>query len=201
MADVVYLLRHAAPPEPARGRYWGAGDPGVDPASLASAADLAGLIRHVPVHCVSSPLARARLTAETLAEQLAAPVNIDDELAEVDFGILDGMNFTEISRDYPDEADAWARLGDHYHFPEGEAVQMFFHRITGAWKHWRDAPHPSVLAVSHAGVLACWMCLFLGLPLSKRFAFRPDYAALTAFVRKKDGSGWNLAFFNNRKSP
>lgn len=201
MADVVYLLRHAAPPEEARGRYWGAGDPGVDPASLAGAADLAGLIRHAPIHCVSSPLVRARLTAEALAKQLAMAVNYDGELAEVDFGKLDGMNFDEIRRDYPEEADAWARLGDHYHFPGGEAVQMFFRRIAGSWKRWRDATQSSVLVVSHAGVIACWMCLFLGLPLSKRFAFRPEYASLTAFVRKKDGSGWNLAFFNNRKLP
>ncbi len=197
MTEVVYLVRHAAPPGELRGRYWGRADPGLDPASLAAAGTLAELAWKKPVRLFASPLRRAFATAEAVSGPLGLPVETDPALAEVDFGTFDGMDFAEVNRLFPDEADKWAREGDHYAFPDGEAVQDFFHRVTAAWKHYRDLPEPAIMVVTHGGVISAWACLFLGLPLAKRFIFPPAYAALTAFMRRADGSGWNMAFFNN----
>ncbi len=199
MSEFIYLLRHAAPPEQARNRYWGKRDPGTDAANLATVAAHAGLIPDASAKVVSSPLERCVRTADVLAKTIGISVETDPELEEIDFGLFDGLTFAEVSQKFPEQADAWARQGDRYAFPDGESIHDFFHRTTAAWKKWRDADERSVVLVTHAGVIACWMCLFLGLPLARRFSFAPSYAALTAFRRKKDGSGWNLQFFNNRE--
>ncbi len=196
MSDLVYLVRHAAPPADRRGRFWGRADPGVDGDSLAAAGRLAGFPWFRPARILSSPLRRAFLTAEPLAGAFGLPVETDLDLAEADFGRFDGLTYAEIAKRHPAGAAEWERLGDAYAFPGGEAVADFFCRARRSWERCLAFPEPVVLAVAHGGILSAWMCLFLGLPFARRFVFRPDYSALTAFVRKRDGTGWDMAFFN-----
>lgn len=196
MSDLVYLLRHAAPPSHRLGRFWGRADPGVDEGSLAAAGALSALPWLRPGRLVSSPLPRAALTAGRLAGGLGLAVETAPDLAEVDFGAFDGMTYDEICFHHPAKAEEWERLRDGFAFPEGESIGDFFARATRAWKWCQALPDPVVLAVAHGGIIAAWLCLFLGLPFERRFAFRAGHSALTALVRKRDGSGWDLAFFN-----
>ena len=59
---------------------------------------------------VSSPLLRARQTAQAVARATGAPLQSDDGLAELDFGEWEGLTIAEASRRWPDEVTAW--LGD-----------------------------------------------------------------------------------------
>lgn len=198
MADVIYLVRHAAPPEAGRGRFWGRRDPGVDAAGLAGVASLAQLPWAKVDRLLSSPLARTMATAEPLAQALGLSVETAEDLAEADFGRFDGMTYAEIEARYPDEARRWMEAGDAFAFPEGETVPGFLARAERAWERVTALPETSVLAVTHGGIISAWTCLFLRMDFAHRFAFRPAYAALTAFFRKRDGSGWEMAFFNNK---
>lgn len=197
MADLVYLVRHAAPPPEKRGRYWGRGDPGVDSGALSRIAALADLTWEKPARLFSSPLDRTMLTASALAERFAVRTEAVPELAEIDFGDFDGLDFGQIAQCHPLEARRWEEQGDAFVFPGGESVDEFLARAEKGWRHCIEAPASSVMAVTHGGVILAWLCLFLRLPFSARFAFRPAYGALTAFIRKKDGSGWAMTCFNN----
>lgn len=198
MADTIYLVRHAAPPPERRGRYWGRGDPGVDAESLAGVPPLAGLVLDRPARLLSSPLRRAAATAERLSGPLGLDIEEWPDLAEADFGTFDGLTFAEIERLRPDEAARWADSGDAYSFPDGESVAGFLRRVESVWLRLIGLPEPAALAATHGGVIASMCCLFLGIAPERRFVFRPEYAALTAFARKKSGSGWEMLFFNNK---
>lgn len=63
-----------------------------------------------------------------------------------------------------------------------------------------ELPETAVACVTHGGILSAWCCSFLGLDTEERCVFAPEPSTLTAFVRKQDGSGWELAFFNNKPS-
>lgn len=197
MADLVYLVRHAAPPEDKRNRFWGRADPGVAVESLGQAAFLAPLVWESPARLFVSPLSRAVLTAGQLTGPLGLGAEPLDLLAEVDFGDFDGLTFSEIETKYPEQVDEWAKRHDQFAFPGGESIPDFLARAEQAWRFCVEAPERAVMAVTHAGIIAAWVCLFLQLPWTPRFAFRPAYSALTAFIRKKDESGWEMAFFNN----
>lgn len=197
MAEVVYMVRHAAPPVEKRGRYWGRGDPGVDAENLRAVAGLAALPQIRPSRLFVSPLRRALLTAGELACPLGLECEVLPELAETDFGDFDGLTFDEIAGRYPDQAAGWAERGDEFSFPGGESISGFFERAGRVWRQCADSPDRAVLAVSHGGVISAWICLFLRLPWAARFTFSIQYSALTAFTRKRDGSGWEMTFLNN----
>lgn len=197
MADIIYLVRHAAPPPAMRLRYWGRSDPGVDPAALDAVRGLAPLLWHKPDRLFASPLPRAKLTASRLAPILALPVESWPDLAEADFGLFEGMSFSEIAERHPGAAREWTERGDEYAFPGGEAIRAFLRRVADVWRRLDSLADPSALVVTHAGVIAVLACLFFGLPPAKRFIFRQDCGAVSAFVRKKDGTGWVLRYFNH----
>lgn len=196
MADIVYLIRHAAPPEGGGGRFWGRADPGVDPGSLARAESLASLMLEKPTRLYASPLDRAALTAERLNRPLGVVVEYLDDLAEADFGCFDGLTYAEISSRYPEMAREWAERGDNFSFPDGESIAGFFARAERVWQATVNRPEKTLAVVAHGGIISTWICLFLGFPMARRFDYPPDYCALTAFMKKKNGVDWEMAFFN-----
>lgn len=195
MVEVVYLLRHAAPPECARARYWGRTDPGVDRDGLVPLAGMPSLLWPKAEKLLASPLPRTIETAAVLSHSLGLPVVRVPKLAEADFGFFEGLTFAEAAERFPEAVSEWGRLGDRFSFPGGESVAAFLERARQAWEDCLSLPDRTVLAVTHGGIIAAWCCLFLRISFSRRFAFRADYAALTAFVRGENG--WDLVFFNN----
>ena len=156
------------------------------------------MIRLRPGRIVASPLGRARLTAEKMADALGLPFSVAEDLAEIDFGKFDGMTYAEIARLYPAAAKSWADDPGAFTFPDGESVPAFDARTVASWAKYADADEEALLIVTHGGVISSWTCLFLGLPLEKRHHFRPDYAAVSLFLRHKDGASWEMACFNNK---
>ncbi len=199
MTNAIYLVRHAAPPGEMRDRYWGASDPGLDQDSLRSVRDLAGLALLRPDILFTSPLPRAAATARQLGDALGLRPQTLPELAEVDFGDFEGLTFAEVERRFPEAAGRWAEQGDGFAFPGGETVPAFLARAERGFAQCAERPEETVMCATHGGIIAVWRCLFLGLPLAERFSFRADYAALTAFSRKGDGSGWEMTACNMRK--
>lgn len=199
MADALYLIRHSAPPPEVRDKYWGKKDPGVDPDCLLRTEALASLIWAKPDRLLSSPLARAEVTAERLGAGWGLPVETVAELAEIDYGIFDGLSKTEIREQYPVEAARWSREGSGFTFPGGEACATFYVRVKEAWRRCLEIPEKTVACVTHGGIISAWCCLFLGMDLDERCVFRAEYSAVTAFLRKRDGSGWELVYFNNKE--
>lgn len=198
MAEVIYLVRHAAPPEENRCCFWGRSDPGVDPASLDEVEALASLAWERPDQLLTSPSARAVTTADRLGGALGLRPQVVADLAEVDYGLFDGLSDADARALYPDKMREWERLGDGFTFPGGESLAGFFARATMVWEYCVDMRDTTVMVVTHAGVIAAWICLFLGIPFVQRSSFRPEYAALTAVTRRRIGEGWYLSFFNDR---
>src|SRR5713226_3385839 len=54
----------------------------------------------------SSPLARARVTAEIIGKKLGLAASFDDRLKEKHLGEMEGMSFAEIEQQKPDLARA-----------------------------------------------------------------------------------------------
>lgn len=199
MADVLYLIRHSAPPDHARGRLWGRADPGVDPACMVRVATLAGLFWEKPSMLLSSPLARARATADIFSEAWGIPAQTEDDLAEIDYGAFDGLSREEIHARFPDAYDRWRREGTGYSFPDGETIADFYQRVESMWARCLELPAKAVACVTHGGIISAWCCLFLGMDLNERRVFQAEYSAATAFLRKRNGSGWELVYFNNKQ--
>jgi len=120
------LVRHGESTWNAEGRYQGRKDPPLSARGALQAKALAerlsGSVDLRPNAIASSPLARARRTAETVAEKLACGVTIDERLIEISHGAWEGLLRTEIQRRWPDMMAAWRSAPDSVTFPGGESL-------------------------------------------------------------------------------
>jgi broad specificity phosphatase PhoE len=110
-------------------------------------------------HCdrlVSSPLQRARQTAEILNRGRARALELDDDLKEFSFGRLGGELWRDVpalSGD-PDIRERDRRLEFDYRPYGGESVDDVRVRVARFVARWRDAASvTTVLVTCHGGVI------------------------------------------------
>lgn len=112
-AERVVLWRHGRTPENDRGVWQGQLDTELDEVGRAQAAAAAGALAGAltgfdPVRLIASPLRRARVTAEYLADAAGLPVTEDERLREVDVGRWQGKTRHEIAAEgMADDMVAW----------------------------------------------------------------------------------------------
>ncbi len=112
------LARHGQTEWNMAGRRQGRSDSPLTAAGLAQAHHHAERLRTADVDLIcTSPLGRARTTAEIIAEASGVPVRAFPELAEVHHGDFTGLTDAEVARRAPDRA----RDKYHWRFPNGES--------------------------------------------------------------------------------
>lgn len=163
VAGRIWLVRHA--PTEWTGRRWcGRSDPPLSEAGLAAAdrlaADLAaevaadpGTGRGASLVILSSPSRRALQTGRAIARAVAAPILIEPDLAEVDFGATDGLTWDELVAAHPSLAEA-ILAGTDPDWPGGETrAQVTARAHTMADRLLERARSGDVIVVSHGGLL------------------------------------------------
>ena len=163
MPGTVLLLRHAQSEWNALGLWQGQADPPLSPAGRRQASTAAGRIASEPWFggfdlIASSDLARARQTAELLADGLGLRrvSMVDEGLREFDAGEWSGHTLTEIEERWPGQVERFThRLVDAP--PGGESRRVFDRRVAAATVRIADLATrrgaDSVLVVTHGGVI------------------------------------------------
>ncbi len=96
-----WYLRHGETDWNAQGLSQGSMDIPLNPTGIAQARAAAEQLRHKGIKTiVASPLSRARVTAEIVAEALGLPVLLDPDLKEVNWGVQEGQPMAEWFADW-----------------------------------------------------------------------------------------------------
>lgn len=106
----------------------------------------------------SSPLARARETAEIVAGEHGLEVRIDGRLAESRRGAWEGRPIPDIAEQEPEAWAAWRRGGAEFRFPGGESLGEHAARTAAALAEVARGPLPA-LVVCHGGTIRCAVAL------------------------------------------
>jgi probable phosphoglycerate mutase len=181
------LLRHGQTPLSIEKRYSGLGDPRLTPEGERQAAAAARRLRSYDIGAiVSSPLGRARQTAEAVAAEVGRQVLVEEGLREVDFGAWEGQ--------WPDEMAAW--LADPaVPPPDGESFFDAQRRVVAARERLLATyPEDTVLVVSHVTPIKLLVQLALDAPLSALYRMHLDLASLTTVDAYADGPSVLRAF-------
>jgi probable phosphoglycerate mutase len=134
------LVRHGETARTAERRYSGRGHVPLTDRGLAQAAAVAARLAGVPLAAVvTSPLERCVRTAEVIAGPARAPVVIDDDLIECDFGDWEGLTFREVRERWPDSTVTAP--------PGGEAMDAVALRVARAWARLLESYGPGVVVV------------------------------------------------------
>jgi len=190
------LVRHGATEHTGERRLSGRNDLALDAAEQAQAAEIAARSFGDIDALLSSPLRRARETADAIAATLAVPVSVDDSFAEVDFGAFEGMTFAEARAAFPDEFDAWVGSPEVAP-PGGESFATLARRV----RRGRDAivakhPDAAVLVVTHVSPIKMLVRAALDAPLAGIFHMHLDIASVSTLDYLGDGSA-TLRLFND----
>jgi probable phosphoglycerate mutase len=176
---VVHLIRHAA--HGLLGRVLAGRRPGVhlSPEGRDQAERLAARLAREPLAIVqTSPLERARETAEPIAARLGLVPEVQPALNEIDFGAWTGQGFDGLGDD-----PAWRRWNAARGLarpPGGETMLAVQARMRDHIEGLRLAhPDGHVALVSHCDVIRATLLLYLGLSVDAYDRIAVDPASVS----------------------
>jgi broad specificity phosphatase PhoE len=163
------LARHGQSVSNAVRRFQGVQDVALSELGALQAEALGLAIRRLRIAAVyTSPLERARRTAEIAAAGLGVPLTPVDDLRELSLGDWEGRTVEEIRALPGDPYEQWVRDPVACLPPGAEPLTEVQARVVSAMADIA-ARHPNgqqVLVVCHGGVISAYLAHCLGLPLS-----------------------------------
>jgi broad specificity phosphatase PhoE len=185
---MLYLVRHGRTAQNAERRLLGRMDVPLDElgARQAQALGQVDFLRQAD-RVISSPLARARATAEALGP----PVELDERWTEIDYGIYDGDQLESV----PDLWRHWD--GDLGYQPEGgESLLAVGERVRAACVDlWTEARGQDVIVVTHVSPLKAAVAWALQVGDEVSWRMFVDVASVTTIGAGRNGSP-SLRSFN-----
>ena len=177
------LLRHGQTPLSAERRFAGSGD--IDLTELGARQAKAAAQRltrrgdEAAIGAiVTSPLRRARRTAEEAARATGAPLRVEADFRETDFGAWEGLTFAEAEQKWPAELAAW--LADPGTAPPGgESFTDVDRRVMAALDRLLARyAGTTVLVVSHVTPIKTLVRHALLAPIEALYRMHLDVASL-----------------------
>jgi broad specificity phosphatase PhoE len=189
--EQLILVRHGATRANLERPYWLQGkgrDEPLAPEGLRQAEQVRDFLRGWPVSIVvSSPLRRARQTAETIAAPRDHPVRVLEALHEGDVGRWEGLTWEEIratERDYYEQfvADP-AAVG----YPGGENFRQVAARVRPVLLGlFADHPGQTVVVVGHQITHRAFLGELLGLPAGQARRLKMNNGGLCIVRREAE---------------
>jgi len=133
-----------------------------------------------PELIVTSPLVRARQSAEIMAEALNGLEIIEEpDIAEVLYGRWEGMSYHELIDD--PHYKTYRKAPTENPTPGGETIRQVQARgVAAVMRALTSYPGKRVLFVSHGDIVRTVLCHFMGLDLAYFHRIRVDNATLSA---------------------
>lgn len=192
----VFLLRHGETEWNATGRLQGSTDVPLSARGVAQAqAAAVALAARLPegARIISSPLERARVTAEACSAATGAPITFDDRMRERSYGVWEGMTAAEREAHDPVEVSRWhAGLEPRIEGYE-DHVSVTSRAVACIEAHADDGP--AVVFVGHGGTSRLAVRLLMSLPLDGWSLGVLDNARWAELERAPDGE-WRLISYN-----
>jgi alpha-ribazole phosphatase len=175
------LVRHGETELQSSLRYWGKTDVKLGETGLHQAEQLRDRLAMEKIDMIyASELKRAVDTAEIIAVRHNLKVVTVPELREVDFGKLEGLEFSEIQQQFPDVEQMWVTRNRALVYPDGESLADFESRVMSFGTRLKSQrKQDTVLIVAHAGVVVTLICQLLDMDMKNRWNLRVNLASLS----------------------
>jgi broad specificity phosphatase PhoE len=173
------LIRHGETLWNETKRFQGVSDIELSTKGRVQACALARSLKKEPfARIYTSPLIRARQTADSIARHHSCPVIVVEGLKELNQGDLEGLTGEDLRANYPDFLNRWLAEPEKTILPGGESLGELQERAWNviedlAQKHLRE----TVAAVAHSFVILTILCRALEIPLRSFRRFRQDPTA------------------------
>jgi broad specificity phosphatase PhoE len=190
------LIRHGETDWNKERKVQGFSDIDLNDVGLHQAQRLALSLKNHNIHVIySSPLIRARKTAQIINQYHNAPIHLEDNLMEMNQGDFEGLSFQELMTREKVFLGKWISDPASVKMPNGESLTELQAR---AWKVIENIifKHVNALVVSHSFTIASILCKIKDINLSKFRTVHVDTASKT-IVRFMNGAA-SIELFNDR---
>jgi phosphoserine phosphatase len=132
----------------------------------------------------TSPLSRARQTAEAIGAALGLPVNEMDELTDFNFGAWQGLTPKEVEARYHDLHHQWFNDPANLHIPGGETLKDVRLRVLeGLGRLISAHADQTVALVTHKVICKVMLLAILDVDNSGFWRLEQDNSAISVFER------------------
>lgn len=161
------LARHGETDWNARGHIQGVSDTELNDTGRRQAEDLAQRLGQSGVTidcCYTSPLRRARETAEIVCQTLVLSPVVVEDFREVSFGLWEGHTWDEVEAEWQGLYTAYQRDRRSIRPPEGESYGDLLDRVLPALARLEHAGPGTALVVCHSAVIKAVLGHRAGVP-------------------------------------
>jgi broad specificity phosphatase PhoE len=184
----IFLARHGESDWNVEKRFQGHSDRPLTERGREQAHALADLVGSEKIDAVyTSPLSRARETAEIVAARAGLEAVALPELREVDTGSWSGLSRADVEARFPEGFARWRSGGSGWE--DGESYEEMAERVIGALrKIAEDHPDGRVLVISHGGPIRAIHAAAEGLAIKDYRRLKPvEPNARLSAVAVEDG--------------
>lgn len=197
----IYIIRHGMTDGNKLKSFQGGLEKSLNADGLAQVEKLIQYFQNIPLDAIySSPMVRARQTADPLAKVKGLQVQEVPEFHEVSFGSWEGQEYDEIVKKWPQEMHLFLNKPGEFLPPNGKS---FFDVQKRAWGKFeeimaKEGNGKQIAIISHGGCIRLLLCAILGMPLNKMWSLSVGNASVTT-IHNWDGRmimvGYNDSHF------
>lgn len=183
MMRPIVLIRHAE--TALAGRFCGHSDPDLSADGERQLASVVGEVERLGVRRIySSDLRRATRTAAAISQRIGVDFEIRRGLREIHFGLWEGLEWEEVQRRYPQEAESWLKEFPMRPAPGGETYADFGARVAVEFNALLCGPADLTQAVvTHRGVMQYALTRFFGFSDADAWARTEHYGVVIVASR------------------
>lgn len=183
-----YFLRHGETDWNVQRRMQGHTDIPLNATGRRQATEVVTILKNHPIdRIITSNLARAHETAQIINRVLKKPIDIDEDLKERHYGVLEGKTLDDLQAFREMRKFDGMPLEENGHpcAPQGETYADFKNRTTLAMtRYLHDHASENILFVSHGGVYRALCRGIMGLDTHSPNAHPVHF--------EKDDAGWRM---------
>jgi broad specificity phosphatase PhoE len=150
--------------------------------------------RHIN-RIVSSPLARARQTAEAISNIISIAIETMEELTDFNFGIWEGLPLREVEKRFPADFAIWKTSPEKLRIENGDTLAMVRNRISAGLANITSGQEGAVVIVTHRVICKIIVLYALGIGNEHFWDMKYDPGSITLLDRENDK--YTLIFSND----
>lgn len=158
------LVRHCQAEGNLKKFFQGTIDSDITPLGEEQIEKTALLLKDEPIDIMyTSSKLRARRSAEGINKYHDVELITDDRIVEIDAGSWEGVQLTEIEKEYPQQFSDWRNAPERFQAPGGESMQQVYDRVNPAIMSIVEKNKgKTICVVSHGCAIKNMMCFLHG---------------------------------------
>lgn len=161
MSTKIIVVRHGEAAGNCERYFQGHSDGAVSEKGMKQLEALAKRFEQIHLDAIySSPLSRAKMTAEAMNRRLGLPIATDERLIEINGGVLEGVKWKDLPVLFPEQAELWSLKPYLFHPEGGESMDEVRARMSAAIMDIAEENDGGTVAVTSHGcairALICW---------------------------------------------